>query len=44
MSELICVGSIAGAFGVKGEVRFKSYTADTLAIADCAPLLTQDST
>lgn len=42
MSELICVGSIAGAFGVKGEVRVKSYTADPLAIADYAPLLTQD--
>ena len=24
----ICVGAIAGAFGVKGEVRLKSFTAD----------------
>lgn len=42
MSDLICVGSIAGAFGVKGEVRLKSFTADPLSIADYAPLSTED--
>ena len=36
--ELICVGAIAGAFGVQGEVRLKSFTADPRAIEDYAPL------
>jgi 16S rRNA processing protein RimM len=40
--HLICVGSIAGAFGVRGEVRLKSFTADPVSIADYAPLMTQD--
>jgi 16S rRNA processing protein RimM len=40
--DLICVGSIAGAFGVRGEVRLKSFTADPTAIADYAPLTTLD--
>lgn len=38
----ICVGAIAGAFGVKGEVRLKSFCADPPAIADYAPLFTED--
>ena len=42
MSELICVAAIAGAFGVRGEVRLKSLTADPLAIAEYAPLRTED--
>jgi 16S rRNA processing protein RimM len=37
--EMICVGAIAGAFGVRGETRLKSFTADPRAIADYAPLL-----
>ena len=37
-SELICVGAIAGAFGVRGEARLKSFCADPEAIADYAPL------
>ena len=28
MTELICVGMIAGAFGVRGEVRVKSFCAN----------------
>ena len=40
--DLICVGSIAGAFCVRGEVRLKSFTADPTAIADYAPLTTFD--
>ncbi|MEX0970254.1 MAG: ribosome maturation factor RimM [Paracoccaceae bacterium] len=36
--ELICIGAIAGAFGVQGEVRLKSFCADPAAIADYAPL------
>ncbi len=38
----VCVGAIAGAFGVQGEVRLKSFTADPKAIADYAPLWTED--
>ena len=41
MAELICVGAIAGAFGVRGEVRLKSFTSIPEAIADYAPLLTK---
>ncbi|MDX1779927.1 MAG: ribosome maturation factor RimM [Thalassovita sp.] len=40
--DLICVGAIAGAFGVHGEVRLKSYTADPEAIEDYNPLTTED--
>jgi 16S rRNA processing protein RimM len=42
MSELICVGAIAGAFGVHGEVRLKSFCATPEDIADYAPLVTED--
>lgn len=41
-SERICVGSIAGAFGVRGEVRLKSYCAEPTAIADYGLLHTKD--
>lgn len=41
-SELICVGAIGGAFGVQGEVRLKSFTAEAASIADYAPLSTED--
>ena len=40
--DLICVGALAGAFGVRGEVRLKSFCADPEAIADYAPLTTED--
>lgn len=40
----ICVGAIAGAFGVQGEVRLKSFTADPEAIADYGPLYSEDGT
>ena len=39
---MICVGAIGGAFGVRGEVRLKSFTAEPEAIADYAPLMTED--
>ncbi len=39
---LVCVGAIAGAFGVRGEARLKSFCADPAAIADYAPLVTED--
>ena len=42
MTDLVCVGAIAGAFGVRGEVRLKSFTADPAAIADYGPLYTRD--
>lgn len=42
MNDLICVGAVAGAFGVKGEVRLKSFTADPSDIAHYAPLCTED--
>lgn len=39
MSDQVCVGAIAGAFGVRGEVRLKSFCADPEAIADYSPLM-----
>lgn len=42
--NLICVGAITGAFGVRGEVRLKSFCADPAAIADYSPLSTEDGT
>ncbi|MGF6861516.1 16S rRNA processing protein RimM [Rhodobacteraceae bacterium MBR-64] len=40
--DRVCVGAIAGAFGVRGEVRLKSFCADPEAIADYAPLWSED--
>lgn len=42
MTERICVGAIAGSFGVQGEVRLKSFCAEPTAIADYGPLFTED--
>ncbi|QYX56634.1 ribosome maturation factor RimM [Roseovarius sp. SCSIO 43702] len=42
MTDLICIGAIAGAFGVRGEVRLKSFTATPDDIATYGPLTTQD--
>ncbi|WP_438992235.1 ribosome maturation factor RimM [Lentibacter sp.] len=42
MSERVCVGAISGAFGVRGEVRLKSFTADPQDIANYTPLFTED--
>lgn len=38
----VCVGAIAGSFGVSGEVRLKSFCADPGAIASYGPLFTED--
>ena len=38
----ICVGAIAGSFGVQGEVRIKSFCADPQSIADYGPLFSED--
>jgi 16S rRNA processing protein RimM len=40
--DRICVGTIAGAFGVQGEVRLKSFCADPEAIATYGPLYSED--
>lgn len=37
-TENVCVGAVAGAFGVRGEVRLKSFCADPEAIAEYSPL------
>lgn len=42
MSDLICVGAIAGAFGVTGEVRLKSFCSEPTDIAAYGPLLSED--
>jgi len=39
---LVCLGAIAGAFGVKGEVRLKSFCAEPERIADYGPLVAED--
>lgn len=39
--NLICVGAIMGSFGVRGEVRLKSFCADPAAIEDYSPLSTE---
>ena len=41
-NDRICVGAIAGAFGVQGEVRLKSFCAEPTAVADYGPLFTED--
>lgn len=40
--DRFCVGAIAGAYGVRGEVRLKSFCADAAAIASYAPLWLED--
>ncbi len=42
MAERVCVGAIAGAFGVRGEVRLKSFTSQPNDIAAYSPLWTED--
>ncbi|TNF62699.1 MAG: 16S rRNA processing protein RimM [Rhodobacteraceae bacterium] len=44
MSDLICVGAIAGAYGVHGEVRIKSFCATPEDIETYSPLLSEDGT
>lgn len=40
--DRICVGSIAGAWGIRGEVRLKSFCAEPTDIASYGPLFTKD--
>ncbi|MEE9427168.1 MAG: ribosome maturation factor RimM [Paracoccaceae bacterium] len=42
MTAKICLGAIAGSFGVNGEVRLKSFCADPAVISDFGPLSTED--
>lgn len=42
MKGFVCVGAIAGAFGVNGEARIKSFCAEPSDIADYAPLSGED--
>jgi 16S rRNA processing protein RimM len=42
--DRICVGAIAGSYGVAGEVRLKSFCAEPEAIADYGALYTEDGT
>jgi 16S rRNA processing protein RimM len=41
-ADLIQVGRVAGAFGVKGEVRITSFTAEPLALVDYKTLVRED--
>jgi 16S rRNA processing protein RimM len=41
-ADLICIGAIAGAFGVRGEVRLKSFAATPEDIAAYGPLCRED--
>jgi len=40
--DRICIGAIAGSFGVSGEVRLKSFCTEPEAIASYGPLHTED--
>lgn len=44
MSDRICVGAIAGAFGVRGEVRLKSFCAEPRDISSYGALWTEEGT
>ncbi|RJE82272.1 ribosome maturation factor RimM [Paracoccus onubensis] len=44
MTDKVCVGAIAGAFGVRGEVRLKSFCSQPQDIAGYGPLTTEDGT
>jgi len=41
-TEMICVGAIAGAFGITGEVRLKSFCTEPTDIAAYGPLFSED--
>ena len=42
LANMVCVGAIAGAFGIRGEARLKSFCAHPASIGDYAPLLAED--
>ena len=43
-AKLVLVGHVSGGFGVKGEVRIHTYTADPMALTAYGPLLRADGT
>lgn len=43
-ADLICIGAVAGAFGVAGEVRLKSFCSEPTDIAAYGPLRSEDGT
>ena len=43
-TDRICVGAIAGSFGLQGEVRLKSFCSTPEAIASYGPLTSEDGT
>ena len=42
LPERVCVGAVAGAYGVRGEVRLKSFCADPAAIGSYGALWSED--
>ncbi|MVO17739.1 ribosome maturation factor RimM [Parasedimentitalea huanghaiensis] len=42
MTDLICIGAVAGSFGVRGEVRLKSFCAVPEDIESYSPLKSED--
>ena len=42
MADRVCVGAIAGSFGVRGEVRLKSFCAEPSAIGNYSPVEDED--
>ena len=42
MTDQICLGAIAGAFGIKGEVRLKSFTSQPEDVASYGALTSED--
>ncbi len=42
MDGYVCVGAVSGSFGVRGEVRIKSFCAEPEDIAKYSPLQTED--
>jgi 16S rRNA processing protein RimM len=42
--DMICVGAIVGAFGLKNDVRVKSFCSNPVAIGDYGTLLNEDGT
>ena len=42
MTDRICIGAVAGAFGVRGDLRLKSFTATPEHIATYGPVTSED--
>jgi len=42
MKDKVCVGAITGSFGVRGEVRLKSFCAEPTDISSYGPVFTED--